>query len=504
MKTQVAQRVVVMGLEGSSRDQLVSALSEFGVTPVWVGKPLQSNPEELLELNPNRVIVSLEPSIEQDLEAYSDFLSRPTVTVLYDDAETTRALSGWDLNRWARHMASKLLNKELLPQSATVTESSNENDLLEDHSIQWDTKVDELETEAQATPTTAMQHTDISVDTESHISWNDTGHYDTLEINPDELNAALEHLNASLSNASQSEHLLDTTPAGNALLEIPIDDSSSLQLLPFDDELQDVRDGINANSKTINAFSSNEFSLDFDTDFGHDTSNQSAEGLESQSKTDSDAILLELTNQVAEIPHFDLSKYALLDAELDTESSEAGLDSLENAKNERKLKQLLLVISGLGGPSAMRMLLSEIKPSFNGVIVISHDIDSMQLPKLRDQLQKISKIPMLTLETDEFLKNGNIYVLNKQQTIQSTSLGYQCIAGISLSGYILQMDPNVDIVILSGADPLLSQALIQVSSLLSNIHVQAPDDCFEPTLAQHLVNIGAPLVNHEILEQWFN
>ncbi len=500
MKTQVAQRVVVMGLEGSARDQLVTALSEFGVTPVWVGKPLQSNPEQLLELNPNRVIVSLEPSIEPDLEVYSDFLSRSTVTVLYDDAETTRTLSGWDLNRWARHMASKLLNKELLPQAAVV-EPSTENNLVEDHSIQWDKQADELDTSTSR----EIPNADISVDIESHSTWNDTGHYDTLEINPDELNAALERLNASLSSGSQAEQLVNAAPAENMRLEMPVDYStSSLQLMPIDDDAHAASIEVSSHSKTINAFSSEEFSLDFDTDFGHDTSNQSTERLESHSKAEHDAILLELTNQVAEIPHFDLSKYALLDVETNEDKADTGFDALENASNERKLKPLLLVVSGLGGPSAMRMLLSEIKADFNGVIVISHDIDSIQLPKLRDQLQKICSIPMLTPETDEFLKNGNIYVLNKKQSIQSTSLGYQCIAGLSLSSYILQMDPNVDIVILSGADPLLSQALIQVNSLLHNIHVQQPEDCFEPTLAQLLVNMDAPLVNQDLLEHWFN
>lgn len=501
MKTQLAQRVVVMGLEGTARDQLVSALSEFGVTPVWVGKPLQSNPEQLLELNPNRVIVSLEPSIEPDLEAYSDFLSRSTVTVLYDDAETTRTLSGWDLNRWARHMAAKLLNKDLLPQATAVPESTDENELLEDHSIQWDKQADKSDTSTSR----EIPNADISVEIESHSTWNDTGHYDTLEINPDELNAALERLNASLSIGSQAEQLVDSAPVGNERLELVVDYSaSSLQLMALDDDAHVASVEVSSHSKTINAFSSEEFSLDFDTDFGHDTSNQSTERLEPKSKAEQDAILLELTNQVAEMPRFDLSKYALLDAESDADKSETGFDAVENASNERKLKPLLLIASGLGGPSAMRMLLSEIKAGFNGMIVISHDIDSMQLPKLRDQLQKICKIPMLTPETDEFLKNGNIYVLNKMQTLQSTSLGYQCIAGLSLSSYILQMDPNVDIVILSGADPLLSQALIQVNSLLHSIHVQQPEDCFEPTLVQLLVNMDAPLVNQDLLEHWFN
>jgi len=34
---------------------------------------------------------------------------------MYDDAEVTKNLEGWDLNRWARHLASKLLGRDLLP-----------------------------------------------------------------------------------------------------------------------------------------------------------------------------------------------------------------------------------------------------------------------------------------------------------------------------------------------------------------------------------------------------
>ena len=107
-------------------------------------------------------------------------------------------------------------------------------------------------------------------------------------------------------------------------------------------------------------------------------------------------------------------------------------------------------------------------------------------------------------DSEEFLKTGNIYLLPKKHTLQSTSLGYQCIPGASLAGYIDQMDHNAEIMILSGADALLAQQLIQVSALVNNIHVQSPEDCFEPTLAQIMVNIGAPVMGQDVTAQWFN
>jgi chemosensory pili system protein ChpB (putative protein-glutamate methylesterase) len=245
--------------------------------------------------------------------------------------------------------------------------------------------------------------------------------------------------------------------------------------------------------------------LEFVTDYGRAEESPSAEDAAStHSSADREAILRELTNQVAEIPRFDLSKYALVDADPVVEASETQNLQDGNPQSEFESRPLILVISGLGGPTALRKLLQQVNAGFSKIIVISHEIDVMQLEKLRDQLQKISKIPMLLPLTDEFLKKGNIYILNKKQTIQSTSLGYQCIAGNGLSGYILQMDHDVDIVILSGADEQLSQPLIQVSSLLNNLHVQAPDECFEPALAQLLINTGAPLLDHDVVEHWFN
>ena len=245
--------------------------------------------------------------------------------------------------------------------------------------------------------------------------------------------------------------------------------------------------------------------IDFVTNDGRADEFASADGKsEDLALADGDAVLRELTNQAADIPYYDLSKYTLVEYELAADNTSRQDDQAEIGRSDSDLKPLLLVLSGLGGPAAMRKLLGLINENFAKIIVVSHEIDAPQLPKLRDQLQKITKIPMLLPVMDEFLKNGNIYILNKKQTIQSTSLGYQCIAGQSLSGFILKMDHDVDIAVLSGADELLSQPLIQANSLLSNIHVQAPDECFEPALAQLLVNIGAPLLDNDVLEHWFN
>jgi chemotaxis response regulator CheB len=108
-------RVALLARPGAARDQVHKALTELGATLVAEGDPADLDPDEVARLKPNLMLVSLEPAIESALERFDDLLSTDGVEVMYDDAEVTRQLEGWDLNRWARHIASKLLGRDLMP-----------------------------------------------------------------------------------------------------------------------------------------------------------------------------------------------------------------------------------------------------------------------------------------------------------------------------------------------------------------------------------------------------
>ena len=198
MRTETAQRVVVLGREGPARDQLVGALGDLGVAPVWVGRPGQNNPDSLLLLNPNKIVVSLEPAIELELEPYGEILGQPGISVVYDDAESSKCLDGWELNRWARHFAAKLLGRSLLPPapvkaSETVPEQLADSDAgVSDFS---DIPVaDDFQVKAE--PALLPQ-------------WQSDSHYEELEIDQNELELALQQLNQNLSEGYSREDDLE-------------------------------------------------------------------------------------------------------------------------------------------------------------------------------------------------------------------------------------------------------------------------------------------------------
>ena len=93
MNANLDHRIIVFGRDGLAREQLVIALSDNGVVPIWVGSPSQCSLEALSVLVPNQIVVSLEPIIETELEPFNDFLGQQSISVLYDDAESTKHLS---------------------------------------------------------------------------------------------------------------------------------------------------------------------------------------------------------------------------------------------------------------------------------------------------------------------------------------------------------------------------------------------------------------------------
>lgn len=135
-------RVALLARAGESRDQLRTALKDLGADLVCEGDPSELNPAEVGGLNPRVMIVSLEPATEASLDKFDDLLGSSSIEVIYDDAEASGQLSGWDLNRWARHLASKIIGSDLMPP---VPEGS----AMASHD-QWQPKPGAPETPAQA------------------------------------------------------------------------------------------------------------------------------------------------------------------------------------------------------------------------------------------------------------------------------------------------------------------------------------------------------------------
>ncbi|WP_397572610.1 chemotaxis protein CheB [Silanimonas sp.] len=111
-------KVALLARAGDAREQLKRAITELGAELVVEADPNDLAPGALVSAGATTVLVSVEPAVEAALDRLEDDLLEPSLNVMFDEAETTAKLGGWDLNRWARHLAAKLLGCGVLPPGA--------------------------------------------------------------------------------------------------------------------------------------------------------------------------------------------------------------------------------------------------------------------------------------------------------------------------------------------------------------------------------------------------
>jgi chemosensory pili system protein ChpB (putative protein-glutamate methylesterase) len=95
---------------------LRSALDEFGAHVVYESTTSGFLQSALDQSGASVVLINLDPAIDEEIAQIEDLLFDNTRKVIFNDGEVTSKLSGWDLARWARHLAAKIMgDTQLLP-----------------------------------------------------------------------------------------------------------------------------------------------------------------------------------------------------------------------------------------------------------------------------------------------------------------------------------------------------------------------------------------------------
>jgi chemotaxis response regulator CheB len=101
--------VVLLGGSDALRTQMRTALSELGAELLHEGDIAGADCRQIIALAPRVVLVNLEAGSEDALDALDELFAEPSINVVFNEAEASSQLSGWDLARWARHLAAKVL-----------------------------------------------------------------------------------------------------------------------------------------------------------------------------------------------------------------------------------------------------------------------------------------------------------------------------------------------------------------------------------------------------------
>lgn len=89
---------------------LRAALAELGARIAHEGAPAELAAEALAGVDV--VVINLDDAVEAQLDRIHDLLDAAACRVVFNDADATRALEGWEQARWARHFAAKILDRD--------------------------------------------------------------------------------------------------------------------------------------------------------------------------------------------------------------------------------------------------------------------------------------------------------------------------------------------------------------------------------------------------------
>ncbi|MES2857824.1 MAG: chemotaxis protein CheB [Pseudomonadota bacterium] len=115
------KRVVLLAREGVARSRTEAAVLEAGADIAALLDPAVAVEADVRGVNPDAVLVILDPAVEQVLDRFDGVLGDPGFEIMFEDADVAAKREGWEAARWARHLRAKLYgHDDVLPQARDV------------------------------------------------------------------------------------------------------------------------------------------------------------------------------------------------------------------------------------------------------------------------------------------------------------------------------------------------------------------------------------------------
>jgi chemosensory pili system protein ChpB (putative protein-glutamate methylesterase) len=470
-----AVRIALLARAGKARDQLHAALNDAGAQIVAEGDPSQMQPADVAAHRPNFFLVSLEPSMEAALERFDDLFSGEDVEVMFDDAEVTATLDGWDLNRWARHLASKVLSTDLMPpipdgtpewgavvEEAVVLEDDAPDDLSD--SVSMD--ADAAQGEGGLDLDLSLDDTDLGLPAASATDAPATPDFGELEFDE----------SVSFSSFNPSEHNgteLDLDVAELAAQLEAFDKRDQRFAEDADLPASDVRQSVDELIAAVGA--------------------QGIEEIEAVEALDAP---VESVAPAPAAPSFDFSNLEL--APMDDAPARAGMAAAARADAGADAEVqaasgmgAVVVLAGLGGPDAVRQLLSSLPETLPVPVLLYQHLEVGKHERLVDQLAKISKLPVHLAREGERPRAGHVSLLPAGLGARASGESLAFAQG-ALAQLLASVSPEDSmVVVLSGADPQLVPAILAMRDAGGLVLAQDPEVCFDSAAADAMQRQGA-------------
>ena len=425
-----ARPVALLARPGVARERLREAVLAAGGALVLEEDPGALDPAVLQALGPTMVLVALEPALEDALERLAPALEGPQLELMFEEAELAARREGWDAQRWTRHLAAKLHGHD------QVLPPGQEEDALTLPEPGMPERPAERHADAplQFHVEEAAQHLDeVPVDT--LYAPPPAGH-DRPEV------LSFEELMAMAPARAEP------APAPAVPPELP--------------PLADAQPPLAAGAPSLPG-SFHSWSLLDDDAYVAPAAAPASAGEVAQAPADAaDAI--------------DTGGFSLVALESDAEAAAQGA---------------VLLLAGIGGPDAVRRLLSALPEDFPLPVLVQMRLDGGRYANLVKQMSRVAVLPVALAEAGQALEGGNVYVLQDGVGVASQAGGLRFADDTAPVLQALAVERSA-VVMLSGADPSLVPDALAFAERGGWVAGQSGDGCYDPEAASQLAVAGHP------------
>lgn len=479
-----APRVVLLARPGEACGRLEEALREAGGEVACVIDPTDGGLEQAVAARPQAVLVALDPLVEEALERFDALLSDPAVTVIFDEAELAAQREGWDAARWVRHLSAKLhRHDDVLPPGG------------------------EVEADMQPSPGPLQVHRPVIGEADLELLAGealeraadvpkDAG-FDPLDASPSD--TVTYDLGEGAGSSEEADQELTTEDmdwsAPSDFKELPLVDGDFGELLVQDEpEAIAGRNAAAADADASGAATPHDAPAIFDDSLGS-----------SLSLADDDTPILPAPRAAAGEDDRRIERDL---EEIDRRAS--GLELADtDSYGQGPLRGAVLVEGGLGGPDAVRQLLSSIPEDFPRPVLVRLQLDGGRYDRLVKQMQRAANVPVALAEAGQPVEDVTIYFLSPTLSVVKERGRLVFAEGSDATQPLLAQLPGNDsaALFLSGSDPSLVDAAMAQAAQGALVVAQTPDSCYDGAAASALiergVDSGSPAeLAGRIVERW--
>ena len=535
-----AARVALLARPGEARERLRAALREAGGEIVLEADPSTLSADALSAAAPKTVLIALDPAVEDALDRFDAVLGAPDVAVIFDEADLAARREGWDAARWVRHLSAKLhRHGDVLPPgrepdevstaaspapaaSAPVVDpipvaaassappaspapTAHEEPVIEGLpalalEAMPEVTFDFAAATATETPVEASGAGDdiapAAMDESAFGSFSGLSLTDDInELTLDDdgparsFEGALEFdaLLAGLDEARDAprdtavgglDDFLAAAPevAHDALAERPV---FAEPAAPASEAAAPAKAPVAAEPSTARpTFDFSSLSL---------VEQDEAPAIAARAPAGTQPDLADLERRIASI--------SLTDAPGDT-GAPAATPAPALAQQDRPAAPAVvagvasgavLVLAGIGGPDAVRQILSGLPAGFPRALLVSQRLDGGRYDRLVQQMARAAALPVQLAQADADVVPGHVYVVPPELGLDAAT-GLRFAAGAPLLAALPASDSAV--LVLSGADPGQVDDALAKAAAGALVAGQSPEGCYDAAAPVALTTRG--------------